>query len=704
MNTGSRKFTRSDKKRDGNDTAGNFVFNFNATPSFNFCGDNKAIPPTPPQGTSSAPPLPSASKPVFVFGTGGGTDAVASSTSTNPPLAFNIPATASPKAPLRRNYTDIAPTSSTTGNTKDLRRAQSDTISSPTSPFTSGTGTNTNAPPAFTFGAQSSTPTFTTASTSAPMSTAVPTVGTSAFTFGTPPNTTTPKPASTTPNFALPISTVSTTKSQQQPAPTFSFGTPATSAPIPATTTEKTLFSSGSSTTPATTPATSAAPVATTTTSAPAGTTGFSFGKPATTTPAATASFSFGSSSTSSASATPSGTKEAPGGFSFATPTTSQKATITTTSATAPSFSFNAPTSASPVSDTTSTTTPTLTFGTSTSTTPDASTKVTPTLGKKEDTTKKSDATATPSTPLFVFGSSTTTTPKSSSSLTTAAPTTSSTSGLPSFSFTPTTSTSAPVVSSGSGAPNSYSFSTILENMQTAANQPPVPLAAVLITPSLNALRQNRVVTHTNFRIDNILPTTRYTELPEQAKKELDELDRYIHGESQRCSYSTKQALPKRHESMTEATREQEVLTYKLGSLSSGLQMQVNALEELFDSLKDQIRHFNDGQAVIEACRHPGGRLSRWLYPSSADDDYFVSLSTHLTTRLKEYKDCIREIEFTVESWTKNKAQSPQDIARVIESQNQTFLALTDKAAALHERLQLEQDLYTQYRLQSITL
>ncbi|CAO3576016.1 unnamed protein product [Absidia cylindrospora] len=661
---------KSDKKLEGDNSSGNFVFNFNATPSFNSGGDNKATPPTPSFGTSSASSVPSTSKPVFVFGAGA--------------------ATSSTSAPLRRNYTDNAPKSPTAVNTKDLRRAHSDTISSPTSPFTSGTRTNTKALPTFTFGSQSSAPTFTTASTGAPTSTTAATVGTSAFSFGTPPNTTTPKSASTTPSSTLTTTPVFTTTSP--PPPAISFGAPATPATAPISTTTKTPFSFGSSATLATT----AAPEATTTTSAPAGTTGFSFGKPATTTPATTStagttSFSFGSSSTPTTSATPSVTKEATRGFSFGTPTTSQK----TASATAPSFSFNAPTSAPPVTSTTSTTTtPTLTFGTSTSTTPDSSTKLTPTLGKKEDTAKKSDTPAAPSNKLFVFGS----TPTS----TTTAPTPSSASGPPSFSFTPSASTSAPVVSTS--GPNTYSFSTTLENMQTTANQVPNSLTAVLITPSLNALRQNQVVTHTNFRIDNILPTTRYTELPEQAKKELDELDRYIHGESQRCDHSAKLAIPKRHESMNEATHEQEVLTCKLGSLSSSLQMQVHALEELFDSLKDQIRHFNEGQAVIEACKHPGGRLSRWLYPYSADDDYFVNLSTHLTTRLQEYKDCIREIEFTMDSWMKNKAQSPQDIARVMELQNQTFLSLTDKVAALHERLQLEQDLYTQYRFQSITL
>jgi hypothetical protein len=76
--------------------------------------------------------------------------------------------------------------------------------------------------------------------------------------------------------------------------------------------------------------------------------------------------------------------------------------------------------------------------------------------------------------------------------------------------------------------------------------------------------------------------------------------------------------------------------------------------------LKEQIRHFSDGQSVIQSCKNPGDRSARWLFGYGADDDYFVNLSSRLAARLEEYKKCIREIEFTTESWTKNRAQSPQ--------------------------------------------
>ena len=52
--------------------------------------------------------------------------------------------------------------------------------------------------------------------------------------------------------------------------------------------------------------------------------------------------------------------------------------------------------------------------------------------------------------------------------------------------------------------------------------------------------RQNQTVIATNFRIDNITPSTRFSELPDQAQKELDELFQYIRSQGQKCEYILK--------------------------------------------------------------------------------------------------------------------------------------------------------------------
>jgi hypothetical protein len=72
---------------------------------------------------------------------------------------------------------------------------------------------------------------------------------------------------------------------------------------------------------------------------------------------------------------------------------------------------------------------------------------------------------------------------------------------------------------------------------------------------------QNQTVQHTSFRIDNISSSTRFTELPEQAQKELDELEKYIRTESQRCEYIKSHRMPQLIQKMENCKGDTESLS-----------------------------------------------------------------------------------------------------------------------------------------------
>lgn len=46
-------------------------------------------------------------------------------------------------------------------------------------------------------------------------------------------------------------------------------------------------------------------------------------------------------------------------------------------------------------------------------------------------------------------------------------------------------------------------------------------------------------------------------------------------------------------------------------------------VETLYDAVKGQLRHANDGCAVLEACKHPGNN-ARWLFGYSEDDEWVL--------------------------------------------------------------------------------
>ena len=72
--------------------------------------------------------------------------------------------------------------------------------------------------------------------------------------------------------------------------------------------------------------------------------------------------------------------------------------------------------------------------------------------------------------------------------------------------------------------------------------------------------RQNQIVTSANFRIDNITPATRFSELPEQAQKELDELFQYIRSEGQKCEYILKHGSRQHVDTIQKAKADTDLL------------------------------------------------------------------------------------------------------------------------------------------------
>ncbi|KAI8327333.1 hypothetical protein EDC96DRAFT_532101 [Choanephora cucurbitarum] len=583
---------------------------------------------------------------------GFGGSAPASPTIGSPSLSFQLGSGSVPGSPtstsFRLNKPDNSSSpfatsksfdnSSSVSNTNILRRSQSDNDFSIAPSPSSFTPLTTQA----SSGSLSSQSSF--SLVSAPASTP------GSFTFSSPSSTTTNPPVtmgsnslqSNLPNSDTSVSTSTNTTAVNNP--------PAT------TSTPTSTFSFGPST-KSEAPKTNSTPPT------------FSFGQPAKTetkTNPTLPTFSFGSSTpkTETPTTTTTDTSKAPtltSGFTLSKPTT----TSSTSSTPIPSFNFGSKTTPTTTTTTTttstSTTIPKFTFG-----------------NDKEKTTTTSSST-------FTFGS----TPSTSA---TSTPGSTVTSSPFTFSSTPaTTNTIAPPTE-----PNPFSFDKILEDLAKIAAQPPTQINVSLIAPILAGLQQNQVVHHTNFRIDNIMPSTRFTELPEQAQRELDTLEKYIRQEGQRCDYIRQQKFPQHLTAMSRAKKETDVLSQQLDTLSSTLKGQLEQIESLYDEVKEHLRHANDGCAVLEACKHPG-QGPRWLFGYSKDDDYFSQLTKQLNGRLEEYKKYIWEIERTVESWSQNKVQSPQDIAHIMRAQNQAFLALSNKVAALHENVHMEKNYYQQF-------
>ncbi|KAI8068086.1 hypothetical protein BC940DRAFT_300306 [Gongronella butleri] len=609
-----------------------------------------------------------------------------------------------PSSPsFRRNLTDLLPPANTPST---MRRTFSDTANStPSSPAATATASSvftfqpTNpamqqqppaspAAPSFQFGpGHVNKP----AASAAPAAAPSP----SAFAFNA------PKPASTT------------------GSPAITFGSPAPSSP-----------KTGGFTFGAAPSGSSAAPAA-----AAGAMTGLvsAFGKPSTTTPAISG---FGAPAVPAAAQTPAASTSAFAGFSIKAPSslaaspapsfTSTTSTLNNQPPKSSPFSFNAaPTATSAASAQATTaatgTTPAFTFPGSTPATSTAATTATSaaaapaipaftfkpagatTNAPAASSTAVAPATstaATTSTSSFSFKlpgamttSTSTSTPATSTAAAAPASSTATSKATPAFSFTPASSSSATTTATvpaivAPPQPNIFSLDKVMQELQQQATAAPSQIGAAVLLPYITGLQQpQQIVSHTNFRIDNIYATTRYMELPEQARAELDMLQEHMQAEAQKCDYLLKHMLPKRTEATKQDQQAIHALRQKLDTLKTSLDMQLKQCEELFATQKEHDRFFADARSVLEASKGNSAGMTPWLFGYTEDGDYFARLAPRLHERLMLYKKTMQDIQMAINNATHIHQNSPQDIVAIMDNQHRILLHYSREVAILQERL-----------------
>ncbi|KAF7729414.1 hypothetical protein EC973_004393 [Apophysomyces ossiformis] len=205
---------------------------------------------------------------------------------------------------------------------------------------------------------------------------------------------------------------------------------------------------------------------------------------------------------------------------------------------------------------------------------------------------------------------------------------------------------------------NAFSLDKTISDLSNATYQLPNRMHVSLVTPSLAGLQQNQIVCNTNFRIDNILPTTRVGELPQQAQQELEDLQCYMRTEMQKGDYMLRHNSNNTAKLLDKTATNATSLAKTVNALVCIMKGQIHVIQNLFESTSTQLRYSVDSASLIEACKYPGG-TAPWLFGRGVDDEFFHSLALQLQARLEEYKRCIWEIERTAESWMQNKTQSP---------------------------------------------
>ncbi|KAJ3068702.1 Nucleoporin p58/p45, partial [Quaeritorhiza haematococci] len=393
-------------------------------------------------------------------------------------------------------------------------------------------------------------------------------------------------------------------------------------------------------------------------TPAPAAGGGFSFGAPAASTPATTAaasSFGFGASTTPS--------------FSFGAGATTAAATPAATSAPA-GFSFGAP------------------------------------------ATTGAPAASAPGSSLF--GAPTLTT--IAAGATTAAPATTSLFGAP--------TTAAPGTTSLFGASTTKAPGTtsLFGTTQPAAGTTAGALGAASLS------------------VQNITKTTRYSELPENVRAQLDELERYIQSQIQTSEHIASSPTPFAIRGIMAETSE---LSRKLSAAKTLLTRDTYLIDSFKRQVAQEMRHVDVATRFVDRYSAkgplgPGGQLLQgyqlqglqgqrgspmggagrgsfyqqgmygggvrggYGYANGGQSEtaqYFFNLANTLEERIQQYRQAIDELERYLVSVTQQQSQfTPQMIQETLRAQNDSFLALANRIAALHDEIDSQRDAFVDYR------
>ncbi|KAF9905900.1 Nucleoporin p58/p45 [Linnemannia zychae] len=303
-------------------------------------------------------------------------------------------------------------------------------------------------------------------------------------------------------------------------------------------------------------------------------------------------------------------------------------------------------------------------------------------------------ATSTPGNLFGGFGAASTAT----SAPATAAPTISpfgaaSAAATTASSLYPTLTTSAPTTSAPSlfaTAPSTLSTGSLFggSSSTTAANtlgnataKNPLATSSVSTAPAV-ALTP-----------DTIAGSTKYTELPADAKTTLDQFHTFLQGQIHLSTTLT--ARPS--ESLDKISKDTTELSKRLETLNDALERDTKIIRDLQDKVVQEFKQADSAGRIIEA--YTNTSHANFLYAgNNSAGQYFTERCLDFEEQLRQYRSTIEEIERHLASFGSRNPQVSYALPEVMRNQHEGFLAVAGRVAALHDEIKDREKAYLIFR------
>ncbi|KAG9068927.1 Nucleoporin p58/p45 [Linnemannia hyalina] len=241
--------------------------------------------------------------------------------------------------------------------------------------------------------------------------------------------------------------------------------------------------------------------------------------------------------------------------------------------------------------------------------------------------------------------------------------------------------TAPATLSTGSlfGSSTSTAASTALTN---AASKNPLTTSTLSTAPAAVALTP-----------DTIAGSTKYTELPADAKSTLDQFHTFLQGQIHLSATLT--ARPS--ESLDKISKDTAELSKRLETLNDALERDTKMIGALQDQVVQEFKQADSAGRVIEA--YANTSHANFLYAgNNSAGQYFTERCLDFEEQLRQYRSTIEEIERHLASYGARNPQVPYALTEVLRNQHEGLLAIAGRVAALHDEIKDREKAYLMFR------
>ncbi|KAF9583662.1 Nucleoporin p58/p45 [Lunasporangiospora selenospora] len=192
---------------------------------------------------------------------------------------------------------------------------------------------------------------------------------------------------------------------------------------------------------------------------------------------------------------------------------------------------------------------------------------------------------------------------------------------------------------------------------------------------------------------DTIAGSTKYTELPADAKSTLDQFHSFLQAQIHLSTTLTARSS----DSLDKISKDTTELSKRLEALNDTLDRDSKMVQALQDKVSQELKQADSAGRTIEA--YANNSNAGFLYAgNNSAGQYFQEQCQLFEEQLRQFRGTIEEIERHLASFGSRNPQVSHALTEVMRNQHAGFLAMAGRVAALHEEISDKEKAYLMFR------